>query len=235
MLVSELGNLLWGTIGGGTIENLAIKQAVDQISQSKPLLKSYELLESGEDAIGMLCGGEMLLFFEVLGKKSKSKTYIFGAGHITQQLIPLIQNVGFYPVIIDDRSDYLERNIDPKIEINPLTEDFDASLQELHFEEGSYLIIMTYSHDLDEKILTYLLKEKSREISLLKYIGLIGSKRKIQEIFSRLEGKGIDRKVLDSIHAPIGVPIRSQTPEEIAISIVAEMIAIRNVEDPKNV
>jgi xanthine dehydrogenase accessory factor len=193
------------------------------------------LLESGEDAIGMLCGGEMLLFFEILGKKSKSKTYIFGAGHITQQLIPLIQKLDFYPVIIDDRSDYLERNIDPKIETIPLTEDFDASLQKLNFEDGSYLIIMTYSHDLDERILTYLLKERSREINQLKYLGVIGSKRKIREIFNRLESKGIDRKVLDSIHAPIGVPIRSQTPEEIAISIAAELISIRNMEDPKDV
>ena len=157
MLVSESGDLLWGTIGGGTIENLAIKQAVDQISQGKPLLKSYELLESGEDATGMLCGGEMLLFFEILGKKTK--TYIFGAGHITQQLIPLIQKLGFFPVIIDDRSDYLERKIDPKIETRPLTEDFDESLQGLDFEEGSYLIIMTYSHDLDEQILSYLLTQ----------------------------------------------------------------------------
>ena len=94
---------------------------------------------------------------------------------------------------------------------------------------------MTYSHDLDEKILSYLLTQKAKEINQLKYFGLIGSKRKIREVFTHLENKGIDRKVLDSIHAPIGVPIKSQTPEEIAISIAAEMIAVRNMEVSKDV
>ncbi|MHA2176140.1 MAG: XdhC family protein [Candidatus Hodarchaeales archaeon] len=233
MIVSESGELLWGTVGGGTIEDLAIKQAIEQIAKTTPLLKSYELLESGVDATGMLCGGEMLLFFEPVGNKTKA--YIFGAGHITQQLIPLIQNLRYNPIIIDDRSDYLEKKIEQNIQKITLLGDIEDSLQRIEFEEGSYLIIMTYSHDLDEKILTYLLTEKTKEIDKLKYLGLIGSKRKIREIFNRLESKGVDRKILDSIHAPIGISIRSQTPEEIAISITAEMISIRNKEVSANV
>ena len=104
-------------------------------------------------------------------------------------------------------------------------------IKSIQFDPGSYLIIVTYSHDLDEKILHYLLTEKQSEVVNLKYLGMIGSKQKIKEIFSNLENKGVERKLLDIVHAPIGIPIGSQTPEEIAVSIAAQLIAIRNSEE----
>ncbi len=229
MLVSSTGDLLYGTIGGGTIESLALKQAKIQIETKTPLLKSFELLESGEGATGMLCGGEMQLFFDVIG--TSQKIYIFGAGHITQQLLPLLEKLGFTAIVIDDREDYIRNNIITKFNVDSRIGDFSNVINSLQFEPDSYIIIMTYSHDVDETILYQLLSKSLLDISKVRYLGMIGSKRKVEEIFSRMESKGISRDILKAIHSPIGLPIQSQTPEEIAISIAAELISIRNKEE----
>jgi xanthine dehydrogenase accessory factor len=228
MLVSSSGKLLWGTIGGGTVEALALEQAKTQIESRTPLLKTFELLESGEEATGMLCGGEMQLFFDVYGVTTK--VYIFGAGHITQQILPLLVKLGFSPVVIDDREEYLEENIVSRFNVATHSGDFLEVIDSLFIERDSYIIIMTYSHDIDERILFHLLSHKLPDLSTVKYLGMIGSKRKVKEIFSRVESKGVSREKLSSIHSPIGVPIKSQTPEEIAISIAAELISVRNKE-----
>ncbi|MFX0209656.1 MAG: XdhC family protein, partial [Candidatus Hodarchaeota archaeon] len=101
-------------------------------------------------------------------------------------------------------------------------------IDSIEFEKDSYIVIITYSHELDEQILKYLLSKHQKEFYTWKYLGMIGSKRKVKEIFSRLESQGIDPRLLERVHAPIGVPIRSQTPEEIAISIAAEIIDVQN-------
>jgi xanthine dehydrogenase accessory factor len=209
MLVSSDGKLLWGTVGGGTVESLALKQAKIQIDLKTPLLKSFELLETGEDATGMLCGGEMQLFIDVFG--TSTKVYIFGAGHITQQILPLLTKLGFTPVVVDDREEYLKQNIISRFNVATHTGEFTEIIDSLFIEEESYIIIMTYSHDMDEKILFQLLAQKLPDLSRVKYIGMIGSKRKVKEIFSRIESKGIS--------------------EEIAISISAELISVRNKEE----
>lgn len=229
MLVSSSGKLLWGTIGGGTVESLALKQAKIQLETKTPLLKSFDLIESGEDATGMLCGGEMQLFFDVFG--TSTKVYIFGAGHITQQILPLLMKLGFTPIVLDDREEYLKENILSRFNVATQTGAFTELIDLLNIEEDSFIVIMTYSHEMDEQILFQLLSQKLPDLSIVKYLGMIGSKRKVKEIFSRMESKGISREILNSIHSPIGVPIKSQTPEEIAISIAAELISVRNKEE----
>ncbi|MHA1236774.1 MAG: XdhC family protein [Candidatus Hodarchaeales archaeon] len=230
MLVSSTGKLLWGTIGGGAIESMAITQALIQINKQSPLLKLYELSDTGtKDSTGMLCGGTMQLYFEIFG--ATTKVYIFGAGHITQQLLALLSNLGFTPTVIDDRNEYLKDKIHSKLPVETLSGEIPEMIASIQFDPGSYMIIMTYSHDLDEKILRFLLTKKKAEILKLKYVGMIGSKRKVKEVFSRLESKGIEKQFLDIVHAPIGLPIGSQTPEEIAVSIAAQLIAVRNSEE----
>ena len=177
----------------------------------------------------MLCGGTMQLFFDIFG--TQTNVYIFGAGHITQQLLPLLTKLGFNPIVIDDRRGYLEEHINKQYQFEVITDEVSKFLDKFHFDSNSYIIIMTYSHDLDEQILMNLLTKKEKEISKLKYLGMIGSKRKIGEIYNRLETKGIERSLLETVHSPIGIPIKSQTPEEIAISIAAELISVRNVEE----
>ncbi len=229
MLVSSTGKRLWGTIGGGTIENLALKEAQAQININIPLLKEYELTEEGEEATGMLCGGKMSLFYDIQG--AGTKTYIFGAGHISQQLVPLLASLGFWTVVIDDRKEYLDENFKNLNVAETITGNLPQIIDSIEFEKGSYIVILTYSHDLDEKILKHLLTKREQEFETWKYLGMIGSKRKVSEIFSRLESQGMDPNLLEKVHAPIGIPIRSQTPEEIAISIAAEIIDVRNKKE----
>jgi len=229
MLVSKEGRRLWGTIGGGTIENLALQQAKIQIREQKPLLKQYELKEEGKDSTGMLCGGNMSIFYDVLG--TITKVYILGAGHISQKLALLLTMLGFWTVIIDDREEYLHESFKSIEGAELLSGPLPHYLDTIKFEPESYVVIVTYSHELDENVLKYLLTEKSQNILQLKYLGMIGSKRKVKEIFSRLQSQGVSKSQLDGIHAPIGVPIGSQTPEEIAVSIAAEIIKVRNIEE----
>jgi xanthine dehydrogenase accessory factor len=228
MIVSSTGKRLWGTIGGGSIEKIALKEAKMQIQKRTPLLKEYKLMEEGEKATGMLCGGKMRLFIDILGVGPKS--YIFGAGHICQRLVPLLASLGFWTVVIDDRKEYLAESFKE----TEVSEMFSGTLPQIidtiEFEKDSYIIIMTYSHKLDEKILKHLLTTRMQKFQTWKYLGMIGSKKKVKEIFSRLESQGISPNLLERVHAPIGVPIRSQTPEEIAISIAAEIIDIYNKE-----
>lgn len=229
MLVSSSGKRLWGTIGGGRIEEIALREAFARIKEKTPLLKEYDLQEEGEEATGMLCGGKMSLFYDILG--ASAKVYIFGGGHITQSLVPLLVSLGFWTIVIDDRKDYLSENFKDSDVAETLTGDFPQIIDTIEFEKDSYVIILTYSHELDERILKYLLINKSKEFESWKYLGMIGSKRKVKEIFSRLESQGIDSTLLKEVHAPIGIPIGSQTPEEIAISIAAEIVKVLNEKE----
>ncbi len=231
MLVSPAGKRLWGTIGGGTIEKLALKEVQVQIKKRTPLLKEYELREEGEKATGMLCGGKMSLFYDILG--TGTKAYIFGAGHISQQLVPILVSLGFWTIVIDDRKDYLDESFKHSEVAETLTGNLPQIIDTIEFEKDSYIVILTYSHDLDEEILKQLLTKQQQEAETwnYRYLGMIGSERKVKEIFSRLESQGIDPQLLEKVHAPIGIPIGSQTPEEIAISIAAEIIKVRNKKE----
>ncbi|MFX1508056.1 MAG: XdhC family protein [Promethearchaeota archaeon] len=226
MLVDSSGKRLWGTIGGGTIENLTLKDAQILIQKQTPQLKEYELREEGEKATGMLCGGKMKVFIDILGTGSKS--YIFGAGHISQRLVPLLASLGYWTVVIDDRKEYLNDSFKDSQVSETISGILPQIIDSIEFEKDSYIVIITYSHELDEQILKYLLSTRQQELQTWKYLGMIGSKRKVKEIFSRLESEGVDPSLLERVHAPIGVPIRSQTPEEIAISIAAEIIDVQN-------
>ncbi|MHA1214237.1 MAG: XdhC family protein [Candidatus Hodarchaeales archaeon] len=230
MLVSHEGKRLWGTIGGGSIEKQAIKQAKHQLEKHEVLLKEYELLEgSSPKATGMLCGGNMTLFYDIIGIGHKA--FIFGAGHISQKLTPLLSSLGFSVTIIDNREFFVEDSFKDIPYANTVTGKLPDVIKDLGIPPKSFVVVMTYSHDLDEKILGFILKEFNEEVKRWKYLGMIGSKRKVKEVFSRLEKEGINKELLDLIHAPIGIPIGSQTPEEIAISIAAEIIKVRNEKD----
>ncbi len=229
MIVSPTGKLLWGTIGGGSIEKIALKEAIRQISTKTPILKEYKLQEEGEKAIGSLCGGTMTLFYDIFGVGVK--IYIFGAGHISQQLVPLLASLGFWTVVIDDRKEYLNESFKHSKVAETLSGNFIETIDTIEFDVESYIVILTYSHKQDEKILKHLLTTRQQELETWKYLGMIGSKRKVKEVFNRLKSQGIDPSLLEKVHAPIGLTIGSQTPEEVAISIAAEIIKVRNTKE----
>jgi xanthine dehydrogenase accessory factor len=148
---------------------------------------------------------------------SEPTVYIFGAGHISQQLAPLIQKVHFKVVVIDDREMFANKELFPDADEVIVTE-LEKAFEHLTIDQSSYIIIVTRGHLYDGLILAEAVKTKAH------YIGMIGSKKKIQTLYKNLAKEGIPESLLKRVHAPIGLDIGSETPEEIAVSIVAQLI-----------
>jgi xanthine dehydrogenase accessory factor len=151
---------------------------------------------------------------------SEPTVYIFGAGHISQQLAPFVKKVDFKTVVIDDREMFANRERFPQSDEVIVTE-FEKAFEKLIIDQSSYIVIVTRGHLYDGLILEMAVKTDAR------YIGMIGSKKKIQTLYQNLLRKGIPKEALDKVHAPIGLDIHSETPEEIAVSIIAQLIMER--------
>ena len=222
MLVRAGGSIM-GTIGGGRIEDQAIKEALEVIRKSKPKRLSFSLKEGGE--LGMICGGDAEIFIEPI--LSAPTLYIFGGGHIALPLAKMGKLTGFKIAVIDDRAEFANPQRFPEAELT-LAEDYAKAFQKLKIDKSNYIVIVTHGHKGDETALEGALATEA------KYIGMIGSKTKNKAIFSHLLAKGIPQEQLDKVHAPIGLEIYAQTPEEIAVSILAEIIKVRRSRLPDN-
>ena len=222
MLVRSDGSIL-GTIGGGSIEAQVIKEAVEVIRKGKSQHLRYSLKEGGE--LGMVCGGDVEVFIEPI--LSPPTLYIFGGGHISLPVAKIGKLLGFRIVVIDDRPEFANPQRFPEAELT-LAEGFNKAFSKLQIDKSSYIVIITRGHKYDELVLEWALGAQA------KYIGMIGSKTKNKAIFSHLLAKGIPREQLDRVYAPIGLDIYAQTPEEIAVSILAEIIKVRGSRLPGN-
>jgi xanthine dehydrogenase accessory factor len=151
---------------------------------------------------------------------SEPTVYIFGAGHVSQQLAPLAKRVSFKVVVIDDREMFANRERFPEAD-EVIVSEFEKSFDHLNIDECSYIVIVTRGHLYDGFVLEQAVKTNAR------YIGMIGSRKKIQTLYQNLIKKGISKETLNRVCAPIGLDINSETPEEIAVSIVAELIKVR--------
>ena len=151
---------------------------------------------------------------------SEPTVYIFGGGHISEQVAPLAKKVHFKVVVIDDREMFANRERFPMVD-EVIVSEFEKCFDQLNIDDSSYIVIVTRGHLYDGFVLEQAVKSDAR------YIGMIGSKKKIQTLYQNLIKKGITKEILDRVHAPIGIDINSETPEEIAVSIVAELINVR--------
>jgi len=151
---------------------------------------------------------------------SEPTVYIFGAGHVSQQLSPLAKRVHFRVVVIDDRAMFANRERFADAD-EIIVSEFENCFDRLSIDESSYVVIVTRGHLYDGLVLEQAVQTSAR------YIGMIGSKKKIQTLYQNLIGKGMSKESLDRVYAPIGLEINSETPEEIAVSIVAELIKVR--------
>ena len=222
MLVRADGSIL-GTIGGGSVEARVIKEAVEVIRKGKSQHLRYSLKEGGE--LGMVCGGDVEVFIEPI--LSPPTLYIFGGGHISLPVAKIGKLLGFKIVVIDDRAEFANPQRFPEAELT-LAEDFHKAFPELKIDKSSCIVIVTRNHRYDELVLEWALGTQA------KYIGMVGSKTKNKAIFSHLLAQGIPQEQLDKVHAPIGLEIYAQTPEEIAVSILAEIIKVRRSPSPDN-
>jgi xanthine dehydrogenase accessory factor len=167
----------------------------------------------------MITVGQHRIFLEPIGQHST--VYIVGAGHIAQKLAPLTTMVGFQTIVLDDREDFISPDRFPSVDECILLEDFEHVFQTIPIDSQSYVVVVTRGHQHDKSVLRQALKTKAT------YIGMIGSRRKIKLTFEALLSDGVSEEVLAQVHSPIGLNIGAETPEEIAISIVAELIQHR--------
>ncbi len=151
---------------------------------------------------------------------SEPTVYVFGAGHISQQLAPLAKNVHFKVVVIDDREIFANRERFPEAD-EVIVSEFEKCFDLFNIDRSSYIVIVTRGHLFDGFVLEQAIQTNAR------YIGMIGSKKKIKILFQNLMERGIPKETLNQVNAPIGLDINSETPEEIAVSIVAELIKVR--------
>ncbi len=153
---------------------------------------------------------------------SEPTVYLFGGGHISEQVAPLARKVHFKVVVIDDREMFANRERFPDAD-KVIVSEFEKSFDQLHIDDSSYIVIVTRGHLFDGFVLGQAIKTNAY------YIGMIGSKKKIRTLYQNLMENGITQEALDRVYAPIGIDINSETPEEIAVSIVAELIKVRGL------
>lgn len=215
MLVFADGSIK-GTIGGGNLEKEVIKNALIQLKNNEAKLFKHDLLHQHN----MCCGGTVEIFIEPIEKMKR--LYIFGAGHTGHALAKIAKALDFEIFVIDDRKDYIDQLTDV-LEINILNVDYKKILPTLPFNENTFIVILTYEHEIDRDILAYCINKPHQ------YLGMIGSQRKIEMTKKMFLEAGIATKEqLEKVNMPIGATILAETPEEIAISILAEIIEIKN-------
>lgn len=218
MIVLESGQII-GTIGGSSVEARVIDEAVAAIQSQKISIVNHDLFDEEEKDTGMVCGGTMEFLIEPLNPGEK--LYVFGGGHVALPVVQIASKVGFNITVIDERSEFAsaERFPEAKNCIQALPGQF---ADDLELTEQDYVVIVTQGHKDDYSVLKGLIKKQYC------YLGLIGSKVKRKEVFDKLRSNdGVSEEQLKKVHCPIGIDIGSETPEEIAVSIVAELIKIR--------
>ncbi|MBV8476463.1 MAG: XdhC family protein [Acidobacteria bacterium] len=217
MLIREDGSIS-GTIGGGCVE-AEVWQAARQVMETeKPRTLSFNLNQNPKYDTGLVCGGTLDIFIEPI--LPPALLYVFGAGHVALSLYRVAQGSGFEVVIVDDRESYASRERFPEAR-EVIADDFEHAFARLTPSESSYIVIVTRGHRDDMRCLRWAVGTKAR------YIGMIGSKRKTIAIFKELVAEGVAAKLFEGVHAPVGLDIGAVTPEEIAIAIMAELIAVR--------
>ena len=185
-------------------------------------------LEAPPESLDRLLGNETVFAdgWLAIPVVKAGRTYIFGGGHVSQALVPVLSSVGFRPVVYDDRPEFTDPALFPKAE-RTLCGDFTRLAEQVTVTPEDYVVVMTRGHQADYEVLTQVLRSGA------KYLGCIGSKRKLALCRERLLEAGFTEAEYSRLHAPIGLSIGAQTPEEIAVSVAAEMIAVRAGLDPR--
>jgi xanthine dehydrogenase accessory factor len=216
MLVREDGSIA-GTIGGGCVEAEVWAAAKEVIRGEAPRKMVFNLNNEANYDNGLICGGTLEVFVEPI--LPQPTLYIFGGGHVSMALAQAAHSAGFAIGVIDDREAFANKDRFPMATEVHTT--FDVALEKLRPNAASYLVIVTRGHKDDMRCLAWALRSGAR------YIGMIGSKRKVLSVYKALEKEGFKSEEFARVHAPVGLEIGALTPEEIAISITAELIAIR--------
>jgi xanthine dehydrogenase accessory factor len=217
MLVRDDGSIV-GTIGGGCVEAEVWQAAREVMELERPRTLRFDLNQDPKYDTGLVCGGTLEIFVEPV--LPPADLYIFGAGHVAASLYKVARIAGFDITVVDDREAYANRERFPEAQ-RVIADDFEKAAAQLAPSESSYIVIVTRGHRDDMRMLRWAVQTPAR------YVGMIGSKRKTITIFKELQAEGLPAHLFDRVHAPVGLDIGAITPEEIAVSITAELIAKR--------
>lgn len=217
MLVGDDGAVV-GTIGGGCVEAEVVDAAREVMREEKPRTLAFNLNQSPKDDAGLTCGGALEIFVEPI--LPRAVLYLFGAGHVGLHVARVAHLAGFEVIAADDRDAYANRERFPDArEIH--AEDLDTLLPRLTPSLGAFIVIATRGHRDDLRVLRWAVRTPAH------YVGMVGSRRKVLVIAKELRQEGISDEALGRVHSPIGLDIGAITPEEIAVSVVAELVAVR--------
>jgi xanthine dehydrogenase accessory factor len=208
MIVTRDGRVI-GTVGGAVAEFQLIEQAIHAIKEGKPRVVKMPL---------PVCAGVITCFINVF--QSLETLIIIGAGHVAQPIAKLGKMLGFRIIIIDDRSEYATRERFPEAD-QLIVNSFEKSLAELHMDENSFVLIMTYAGESDELALRKVVDSKAA------YVGMIASESKAKSILAKLRRDKVPDELLRRVVTPIGLDIGAETPAEIAVSTLAQLIMFR--------
>ena len=208
-----------GTIGGGCYENDAFWKAREAITNRRPQLVRYELDDDFAQETGLICGGQMEVYIEPI--EPSPELYVIGAGHVGYHLARLAHEVGFKINVVDDREKFANRERFPDANA-VITEDIPTWIQRTALPSHAYVVVVTRGHNNDLDAMRALAPRD------LRYLGLIGSRAKVARIYDALVEEGMLAECLKRVHAPIGIDIGAVTPQEIAVSILAELIAVKH-------
>lgn len=215
MLVYEDGSVV-GTIGGGELEYFVVQKAIENINSNEAKLYSFGLKADFE----MACGGNVTVYMETI--KIPEQLVIFGAGHIGKSLANLAINLDFEIIVVDERPDIFD-SWNQKAGISFINKNYAEAIDEISFDNKTFVCCATHAHNYDKEIAEILILKE------LAYLGVIASKNKASKISKYLsEKENISIEQVNKIDMPMGIPIECETPEEIAISIIAKIIDERN-------
>lgn len=220
MLIDINGNLLEGTIGGGILEEKAKEDGIKYIKENKSGIIEYNLASSkkGKNNLPMTCGGNVSIFVKVY--YSQENLIIAGAGHVAEKISKIANIMGYSITILDDRKERLTSKFFPNVD-NLILGNIVENIEKINIDSNSLIIIVTHGHKYDQDVLEAVLRSDA------KYIGMIGSSNKIRTNFKNLMEKGFTKEELSKVYTPIGIDIGGETPEEVALSIMAEIQAVK--------
>ncbi len=218
MLVRPDGSFA-GTVGGGCLEAEVLEAALESMRDERPRNLAFSLNERDYPDSGLLCGGRVEVFVEPI---VEPRLHVFGGGHVSAAIARIARMVGFRVCVGDDREAFTTPEKHPDAHAR-VCADFVEQVRDLAPAEGSYLVVATRGHQGDAGILRALFETDCRP----RYLGMIGSRAKKAQVFAELERRGTDPSFLATVRTPMGLPIGARTHEEIAVSVVAEMIQVR--------
>jgi xanthine dehydrogenase accessory factor len=216
MLVRDDGTIA-GTVGGGCVEAEVWAAAKEVIRNEQPRKMTFNLNNEATYDAGLICGGTLEIFVEPI--LPQPMLYLFGGGHVSTAVARVAHQAGFAIGVIDDRDTFANAERFPMA--SEIYTTYEEAFEKIKPTAASYLVIVTRGHKDDMRVVAWAVETDAR------YIGMIGSKRKVISVYKALEKEGFPLDKFERVHAPVGLEIGALTPEEIAVSIAAELIAVR--------